>query len=105
MNPQHNLVGRKDPERNTEHVSEELNKKSPRDAVSHPRHQDEGQVRAADDGHAHSEHYQHQDHHAHMVADFRRRFWVSLVLTLPILVFSPMLQKLLGLRCIVMACS
>ena len=33
-----------------------------------------------------------------MVADFRRRFWVSLVLTLPILVLSPMLQKLLGLR-------
>jgi cation transport ATPase len=105
MNPQHNLVDRKDPERNTQHVPEELNKKSPRDAVSHPRHQDEDHVRAADDGHAHSEHHQHQDHHAHMVADFRRRFWVSLVLTLPILVFSPMLQKLLGLRCIVMACS
>jgi Cu2+-exporting ATPase len=37
-------------------------------------------------------------HHANMVADFRRRFWVSLILTLPILVLSPMLQKLLGLR-------
>ena len=33
-----------------------------------------------------------------MVADFRRRFWVSLVLTLPILVLSAMLQKFLGLR-------
>jgi len=40
----------------------------------------------------------HQDHHAHMAADFRKRFWISLVLTLPILILSPMLQKLVGLR-------
>jgi Cu2+-exporting ATPase len=37
-------------------------------------------------------------HHAHMAADFRKRFWVSLVLTPPILVLSPLLQKLVGLR-------
>ena len=33
-----------------------------------------------------------------MAADFRKRFWISLVLTLPILVLSPMLQSLVGLR-------
>ncbi|MBA3697719.1 MAG: copper-translocating P-type ATPase [Planctomycetes bacterium] len=38
------------------------------------------------------------DHHAHMAADFRTRFWISLVLTLPILALSPMLQSLVGLR-------
>jgi P-type Cu2+ transporter len=38
------------------------------------------------------------DHHANMAADFRKRFWISLILTLPILVLSPMLQKLAGLR-------
>jgi P-type Cu2+ transporter len=38
------------------------------------------------------------DHHAHMAADFRKRFWISLALTLPILVLSPMLQTLVGLR-------
>src|SRR5665647_3205001 len=38
------------------------------------------------------------DHHVHMVADFRKRFWISLILTIPILVLSPMLQKLVGLR-------
>ncbi len=32
-----------------------------------------------------------------MVKDFRRRFWVSLVVTLPILALSPMLQQWLGL--------
>ncbi|MDP3335130.1 MAG: copper-translocating P-type ATPase [Methylococcaceae bacterium] len=38
------------------------------------------------------------DHHAHMAADFQKRFWISLALTLPILALSPMLQKLVGLR-------
>jgi len=37
------------------------------------------------------------DHHAHMVADFRRRFWVSLALTIPVLALSPMIQGFLGL--------
>jgi Cu2+-exporting ATPase len=38
------------------------------------------------------------DHHAHMAADFRKRFWISLALTLPILVLSPLLQTLVGLQ-------
>jgi len=33
-----------------------------------------------------------------MVADFRRRLWVSLVLTLPVLTTSHMIQQFLGLR-------
>ena len=37
-------------------------------------------------------------HHAHMAADFRKRFWISLALTLPILILSPLLQTLVGLR-------
>ncbi len=31
-----------------------------------------------------------------MVADFRRRFWVSLVLTIPVLALAPMIQEFLG---------
>ncbi len=48
--------------------------------------------------HGKPDHPDHQDHHAHMAADFRKRFWISLVITLPILVLSPMLQTVLGLR-------
>jgi Cu2+-exporting ATPase len=44
------------------------------------------------------DHKDHQSHHAHMAADFRQRFWISLFMTLPILVLSPLLQTLLGLR-------
>ncbi len=39
----------------------------------------------------------HHDHHAHMVADFRKRFWISLVVTIPILLLSPLIQELLGM--------
>ncbi len=41
-------------------------------------------------------HHDHHSHHEHMVADFRKRFWISIVVTLPILVLSPMLQVLFG---------
>ena len=35
-------------------------------------------------------------HEGHSIADFRRRFWVSLALTVPVLLLSPSLQRLLG---------
>mgnify|MGYP001150792133 CR=1 FL=1 len=46
----------------------------------------------------HQEHdsHDHSDHHAMMIKDFRKRFWISLVITVPILVLSPMIQDLLG---------
>ncbi len=55
-------------------------------------------------GHEHSEHqshhghHNHHDHHAHMVADFQRRFWISLIITVPVLLLSPMIQSFLGIR-------
>ena len=44
-------------------------------------------------GHGHMGH----DHHRMMIKDFKKRFWVSLLLTFPILILSPMIQKWLGL--------
>jgi Cu2+-exporting ATPase len=38
------------------------------------------------------------DHHAHMVADFKRRFWISLAITAPILAISPMIRAFLGFK-------
>ncbi|HSN54478.1 MAG TPA: copper-translocating P-type ATPase [Candidatus Sulfomarinibacteraceae bacterium] len=51
------------------------------------------------DGHGdHDDHdgHDHREHHRRMIADFRRRFVVSLVVTLPILVLSPTLQDWFG---------
>ena len=47
-----------------------------------------------DGGH---DHQNHHDHHAMMIADFRRRFFISLILAVPILALSPMIQSFLGL--------
>ncbi|MEW5745065.1 MAG: copper-translocating P-type ATPase [Nitrospirota bacterium] len=46
---------------------------------------------------AHDEHKGHGDHHAHMVEDFRKRFRISLIITIPILALSPMIHHFLGL--------
>ncbi|MBN2732688.1 MAG: copper-translocating P-type ATPase [Balneolaceae bacterium] len=39
----------------------------------------------------------HHNHHEHMVQDFKKRFWISLVVTIPILALSHMIQGFLGL--------
>ncbi|MCB2199138.1 copper-translocating P-type ATPase [bacterium] len=67
----------------------------------HHSHDHEGQ-------HDHHEHgvdgdheyhgHDHGDHHAQMIVDFRKRFWVSLGLTLPILLLAPMIQEWTGMR-------
>jgi len=36
------------------------------------------------------------DHHAHMLQDFKNRFFVSLAITVPVLVLSPMIQAFFG---------
>ncbi len=50
------------------------------------------------DDHRHGHDMHHGGHHAHMVADFRHRFWISLTISVPVLLLSPMIQSFLGLR-------
>ena len=51
------------------------------------------------DMHAHGAHAGHAGHdHGQMVADFKKRFWICLVLTVPVLALSPMIQHALGLE-------
>ena len=44
------------------------------------------------ESHNHSGH----DHHAHMVTDFRNKFFIILVFTIPIVLLSPMIQNFIG---------
>jgi Cu2+-exporting ATPase len=44
--------------------------------------------------HGHGSH-DHSGHHAMMIRDFRKRFWISLIITVPILVLSPMIQDII----------
>ncbi|MBC8231606.1 cadmium-translocating P-type ATPase [bacterium] len=48
--------------------------------------------------HSEHEHHDHTAHHRMMIAGFRKRFFVSLILTLPILALSPMIQGWLNLN-------
>lgn len=62
------------------------------------RHHERG-VAVAAAGSTHADHGGHSGHdHAAMVADFRRRFWVVLALTPPVLALSPMIQHWLGIE-------
>lgn len=44
----------------------------------------------------HENHESHQDHHDMMIKDFRNRFIVSTILTVPILILSPLVQSWLN---------
>lgn len=46
--------------------------------------------------HQNTEHQEHDKHAGHSVAMFKDRFWLSLVLTLPVLVYSEMIQHWLN---------
>ncbi len=38
-----------------------------------------------------------QGHHGHMVSDYRKRFVISTIISIPVLLLSPLIQQLLGL--------
>ncbi len=72
--------------------------KSDKRSSSKPHSQHSAHGKSHKDDHGKNGHENHQSHHAHMVADFRRRLWISLILTLPILALAPLIQRLLGLQ-------
>lgn len=46
--------------------------------------------------HQHSEHHDHDKHAGHSVAMFKDKFWLSLLLTVPVLMYSEMIQHWLN---------
>ncbi len=75
----------------------------------HSQHKEHGSDKHEEhEKHNHEEHehhkqddhgdHDHHDHHAHMVEDFRKRFWIALAITIPLLILSPMIQEFIGLR-------
>jgi P-type Cu2+ transporter len=63
--------------------------------MDHSKHQ------AGENHQNHGKHKQKGNHnhhdHSKMIDDYKQRFWISLALTIPILLLSPMVQKFLGL--------
>lgn len=66
----------------------------------HHNHQDNQHVHSHADhgsnGHDHGDHGAHGHDHGDMVEDFKKRFFISLIVTIPILALSPMIQQFIG---------
>src|SRR5690554_5625536 len=60
----------------------------------HEHHKEMDHSKMDHSGHGEMEH----NHHEMMIQDFKRRFWISMILTLPILALSPMIQGMLGVE-------
>lgn len=54
--------------------------------------------RHASDHHHHDSHGGHHDHHAHMIEDFKKRFYINTALSIPVLAFSEMIQNFFGVE-------
>ncbi|HPD56549.1 MAG TPA: copper-translocating P-type ATPase [Smithellaceae bacterium] len=66
---------------------------------AHGPHGAQGKIPAQLSPHQHPpEHNQgHKNGHEHMIDDFKKRFWISLALTVPVLLLTPMVQMFFGL--------
>ncbi|GKV56892.1 heavy metal translocating P-type ATPase [Sporosarcina sp. NCCP-2222] len=69
--------------------------------TNHSHHQEQEETLKEEHSNHHEHHHQHgmvnhQNHHAHMVGDFKKRFYISLLVTIPILLLSPMIQMFLS---------
>jgi Cu2+-exporting ATPase len=82
--------------------SSHSSQKEPADAATEsPEHESHESDQATHDGHEHHDGHgghDHTEHHKHMAEDFKRRFWISLVLSLPIIALAPLVQGWLGLK-------
>ncbi|MDY0104951.1 MAG: HAD-IC family P-type ATPase, partial [Lentimicrobium sp.] len=95
---QHNHSKKNSADNNAHHNADAHNGKSKSENGHHNDHKNDHeshQHTKQNHDHGH-EHHDHTDHHRMMIKDFRRRFWISLIFTLPILVLSPMVQDLFG---------
>ncbi|MCJ7657497.1 MAG: hypothetical protein MUO55_06965, partial [Candidatus Atribacteria bacterium] len=69
-------------------------KQLPSDHEEHKEHTNHNQDEHPEQkGHMH---HDHADHHRQMVRDFKKRFIISALVTLPILLLSPLIQQLLN---------
>ena len=64
----------------------------------HENHHSEHETPENHNGHNGDHNGDHQDHHSHMAADFKRRFWISLVLSIPIVLLAPLIQGFMGVK-------
>jgi len=73
-------------DKNQVHEQHDEMKSKLQNGMKHEHH--EGMKHAQHEGHGPSAGKDHDDHHTHMLEDFRRKFVVSSILTIPVAAFS-----------------
>ena len=92
-NHEHNHDHHANHEHNHEtHIKHEHN----HDHHANHEHNHETHIKHEHNHETHVSHEHNHDHHAMMVEDFKKRFIISIFLTFPILVLSPMIQMFMG---------
>src|SRR6056297_456196 len=81
-------------DKNHEHKHNKTDNQHSHDHGSHDHDSDEHGSHNHD-SHDHGSH-DHTQHHKMMIKDFKKRFWISLILTIPILALSAMIQNVFG---------
>lgn len=85
--PEHTKVKEKAQEHLEQTREEHLEKTMHAHEEAEPRHGNHGSTEESHPGH---------DHHSMMIDEFRKKFWISLVLSIPVILLSPMVQHILG---------
>jgi len=68
------------------------------DQKKHSSHQDHSKMDHSQMNNKKVKHVGHHDHHKMMAQDFKKRFYISLVFTIPVLILSPLIQKILNIE-------
>ena len=61
--------------------------------MGHNSHKDDAGINHK---HQHKKHHNHTTHHKMMMKDFKKRFIISLIISIPILLLSPLIQDFFG---------
>jgi Cu2+-exporting ATPase len=99
MEPEHNHQHPRNMEMHeshSEHADHESVTSPPiSSSMDHEGHADHEMTKAADSHQEHEDHAAHVDHRGHEEM-FRKRFWICLLLSIPVLLFSPAVQGFFG---------
>jgi Cu2+-exporting ATPase len=88
-----------------EHSHHHHETRTEKEKTGHEHSHASGSIKKASSPVAHAHHdmnppmgHEGHDHHAMMIDDFNKRFWISLILTIPVLLLSEMIQHWLGFQ-------
>ncbi|HZK29438.1 MAG TPA: copper-translocating P-type ATPase [Clostridia bacterium] len=96
MNPDHDHNQHINPEAHGDHESHDPHDHHEK-MLEHESHDPNVQDGNAEDHKSHERH-DHQNHHEMMIKDFKKRFFISSLVTIPILMLSPMIQTWLNIK-------